>query len=146
MASNALSEQYAERSGAGLASAMRVPPDRREEPGVCGEWSLKDLLGHLAYWDSVRVGKLEAEAAGGTILTDERDDDTINAEQAGIRADWSWDDVLNEVTSTRERLIALLKQPSKLDNSDVGSHWLGHREQIEAWLARNQPSAREDAG
>ena len=59
-----VSKQYADRVAPVLAAAMNIPADRREQPGVCGEWSIKDLLGHLAYWDEVRIARLEADAAG----------------------------------------------------------------------------------
>jgi hypothetical protein len=28
-----------------------IPEHRLTEPGVCGEWSMSDLLGHIAFWD-----------------------------------------------------------------------------------------------
>jgi hypothetical protein len=33
------------------ATAALVPESERETRGVCGAWSLKDLLGHMADWD-----------------------------------------------------------------------------------------------
>ena len=136
-----VSKQYADRVAPVLAAAMNIPADRREEPGVCGEWSIKDLLGHLAYWDEVRIARLEADAAGLDFQEDEREEDVINAEQAQARAGRSWDEILDEVTSTRDRLIELLANPTERDMSRSGEHWLKHKPDIDAWLERNHPTS-----
>ncbi len=41
-----------------------IPEDRLEEPGACGEWSVKNLMGHLAFWDGIAIGKIERALAG----------------------------------------------------------------------------------
>jgi hypothetical protein len=41
-----------------------VGEDRMEEPGVAGEWSIKDVVAHLAAWRRRTVGRLEAVAKG----------------------------------------------------------------------------------
>lgn len=134
---NAISAKYAKAVEKTLESAMKVPADRRDEPGVCGEWSLKDLIGHLAYWDSVNRYEMETEFAGGMIISGDRDDDTINAEQAAVRKDRSWDHVMAEVSANRDARIELHKRPSQYDQSGAGDHWDEHRAQIDAWLASN---------
>ena len=133
----AVSAQYAARVQQVLDLVEQVPPDRREERGVVGVWSLKDVMGHLAYWDYVTRAELEAEQAGIEPESDDRDEDTVNAEQARTRKDWTWDQVMAEVIENRDARIALHKQPTRIDMSDVGGHWLEHREQIEAWIAAN---------
>jgi uncharacterized damage-inducible protein DinB len=133
----AISEQYATRVQSVLDLVDKVPPDRREEPGMVGKWSLKDLMGHLAYWDYVTRSQLEAEQAGIEPETDDRDEDIVNAEQARARSDWTWEQVMAEVIDNRDARIELHKRPSKHDMTEVGGHWLEHREQIEAWIAAN---------
>jgi uncharacterized protein (TIGR03083 family) len=41
-----------------------IPEDRLEEPGACGDWSLKNLMGHLGFWDDLAVRKIERVLAG----------------------------------------------------------------------------------
>lgn len=134
-----IAEQYAGRVAAALAITEQVLPDLRHQKGVTEQWSVKDLLGHCAYWDSVHVAELEAEFAGEPTVEDDREDDVINAEQFAIRANWSWEQVMDEVTSNRDRLTELLKRPSRYDQSGTGEHWDEHRKQIEEWIARSQP-------
>jgi uncharacterized damage-inducible protein DinB len=119
-----ISERYAQRVDRALSVVESVPRERREEKGVTGQWSVKDLLAHLAYWDGVNAAQLEAEFAGGTILDDDRESDVINAEQFALRADWSWDKVMDDVRTNRDRRAELLKRPSRSDMSRSGEHWL----------------------
>ncbi len=141
MSQNRVAKQYQDRTGPVFAAAMKIPAERREEPGVCGEWSIKDLLGHLAYWDEVRIARLEAEAAGRSFEEDEREEDVINAEQAQARAGRSWDEIVDELTTTRDRLTDLLGKPTKLDMYHAGEHWLKHKRDIDSWLDLNLPAS-----
>jgi hypothetical protein len=120
-----------------LRAAGNVPPIDRETPGVCGEWSLKDLLGHLAFWDADLADELEAKRNGAPLPTlTEPDWQTINVEQAALRADWSWEQVMTEVQRNHERLVPLLEDPGEgTDDDPIHEHWDEHRAQIEAWLA-----------
>ena len=66
------------------AELDQIPRQRMLESGAVGVWSIKDLLGHIAYWDS------EAPGAGQRHLTGEPDPDydfdAINAREAALRA------------------------------------------------------------
>jgi hypothetical protein len=144
MSSRQYARQYADRVAAGLATIEQVDPERRTESGMVGHWSLKDVVGHLAYWDGVHAEELESEFRGDPIIEDGRDDDVINAEQFANRESWSWDHVMDEAIANRDRLIELLSRPSRYDQSGSGEHWDEHRRQIEEWLKRNQPIAAAD--
>ena len=114
----------------------RFPIERREEPGVVGDWSLKDAMGHLAFWDAIEADELAASKAGTEFAFDDSDD-SANAREAAMRADWTWDEVMTEVAANRERLIPLLVDPGRADGEPIHDHWDEHREQMEAWLAAN---------
>ena len=117
------------------------PIERREVPGVCGVWSLKDLMGHLAFWDGVEADEMTARKAGADFSFDDSDD-SANAREAALRADWTWDEVMTEVAANRERLIPLLVDPgTKPGGEPIHEHWDEHRLQTEAWLAANQIEA-----
>jgi hypothetical protein len=140
MQPNEIAAQYANRVASALTFVERVPPDLRDKKGVTEQWSVKDLLGHCAYWDGVHVAEMETEFAGGTIVEDDREDDVINAEQFKVRANLSWDQIMDEVTTNRDKLVELLKRPSRYDQSGSGEHWIEHGQQIKDWLASNQPN------
>jgi hypothetical protein len=134
---NAVSAQYAQRTQRTLDLAHKVPVERREEPGVVGHWSLKDVMAHLAYWDGVTRRELEAERDDRPIESDDRHEDVINAEASQARADWTWEQVMAELYDNRDARIELHKLVSKQDMSEAGGHWEDHRAQIEAWIAKN---------
>lgn len=113
------------------------PVERRNETGVCGVWSLKDLMGHLAFWDGLEADELAARKAGTEFAFDDSED-SVNAREAARRADRSWDEVMTEVAANRERLIPLLVDPgAKPDDYPIHEHWDEHRGQMQAWLAAN---------
>lgn len=41
-----------------------IPEERLEEPGVVGEWSLKNLFGHIAFWDDQALQNIDPALAG----------------------------------------------------------------------------------
>jgi hypothetical protein len=47
-----------------LATLDDIPEERLEEPGASGEWSIKNLMGHLATWDDIALAKIERVIAG----------------------------------------------------------------------------------
>jgi hypothetical protein len=47
-----------------LATMDGVPEDRFEDAGVAGDWSLKDLFGHIAFWDEQAIAEIERALAG----------------------------------------------------------------------------------
>jgi hypothetical protein len=142
---NSISEQYATRVSAAIATASQVPPHLRDKQGVTEQWSVRDLLGHCAYWDGVHIAELEAEFAGEPIVEDDREDDVINAEQFAIRATWSWEQIMDEVISNRDKLSELLKRPSRYDQSETGEHWVEHHQQIADWLGQNEQTQSTQA-
>ena len=54
---------------AGAMDAFQValaglPEERIDEPGVCGVWSVKDLVHHVAYWENNVAEELEGLLRG----------------------------------------------------------------------------------
>ena len=47
-----------------LVALDEIPEDRLVDAGAIGDWSLKDLFGHLAFWDEHAVQELERALAG----------------------------------------------------------------------------------
>ena len=45
-------------------ACQELPPDTLLEPGVVGEWSVKDLMGHVATWEEESLEALSLIAEG----------------------------------------------------------------------------------
>ena len=90
----------------------KVGRDRMNEPGPMGEWTFKDLVGHLAGWRARTVGRLEAAVAHrdeppAPWPADMKDDDAINAWLRERDRARSLDDVLAEYDGSFDRLAAV---------------------------------------
>ena len=130
-----------------------------QEPGVIEDWSVKDLLGHVAFWAnkaagdlalarSGRGGRIEvpfipnAEGSGGENVTDD-----WNAREAAARKGKSLKDVRQEWEDSFEAARASLKTtpPEVLEQEvqgwsmfvrfreDTYNHYKEHAEQIREW-------------
>ncbi len=74
-----------------LAAAALVPVRERETQPVCGEWTLKDVLGHIADWEAfgaegLWLGRAPEISSGGSIQL-------WNEAHAAARRSRSWDQV-----------------------------------------------------
>ncbi|MFL5766887.1 MAG: DinB family protein [Actinomycetota bacterium] len=98
--------------------AARVPEEeavRRNAIGG-GEWSLKDLLGHLAHWEELALETIARSQADDRISRVALDDvDEENANDIARKLDWPLERVRTEARSTHERLLAEIRSTSVED-------------------------------
>jgi hypothetical protein len=47
-----------------LATINALTPEQLVQPNVCGHWSTKDLIGHIAAWEDKALDKLRRIVAG----------------------------------------------------------------------------------
>ncbi len=94
-----------------LTASDLVPAEERSSRPVCGEWTLKDLVGHQADWERVGVIGLRHMAAGRPPdMASIPDIDAWNAERAAARSDQSWQACWSDLHETREELLAVLER------------------------------------
>jgi uncharacterized damage-inducible protein DinB len=113
------------------------------EPSLDG-WSVKDHLAHLSAWDEVRVMEIDRISAGRRsvwpIMTREQVD-AFNDLTVEVRRPLSVEEVIREMTASREGVIAAIERASEraLDSSRYGEaglrsiHDLDHAETIRQW-------------
>ena len=74
--------RMAERRRALQSAINRAGPELLMKPGSWGEWTLKDLLAHLTYWQTSAIDRLQKVAAGRRdeiqLLGDDEAIDQIN--------------------------------------------------------------------
>jgi DinB family protein len=78
------------------------------EPGVVGEWSVKDLLGHVATWDQRAIEHIERWLRGEPPALTGVSTDDFNAREAARRHGWTPTQVRADAAETRQRLRAAL--------------------------------------
>jgi hypothetical protein len=135
------------------ASYAGLPDDRLVAPGVTGDWSVKDLIAHIAWWEEEALAHLPTVLAGGRpprYSTRYGGIDAFNAQMADRMRDLTLDEVRNRAAETHRRLIAYLETvpEDQLTREtrfrrrlrlDTYSHYPIHTEAIQAWRQR-QPA------
>ncbi len=120
------------------------------QPGVVGEWSVKDIIAHVTVWEEEALKHLPAilqgrtpprySAAYGGI-------DAFNALTMGAKKKLSLAEVLRERASVHRRLLELIERTpdEHLDPKarfrrrlrlDTYGHYRRHTRAIQAWRAR----------
>ncbi|HEU5101769.1 MAG TPA: DinB family protein [Roseiflexaceae bacterium] len=103
-----LSRTRAELLGA-IAGLDEAALDRK---GVVGEWSIKNVLAHIAAWEDWVVQALPARVSSGVTPEDFRqraeDEDRFNATEVAEREELTPDEQLMELERTRAELLAYL--------------------------------------
>jgi hypothetical protein len=116
------------------------------EPGVAGQWSVRDVLAHVTTWEE------EVLKAIPLILEDKplprySDIDAFNAREQHRKRNHSQDQVKQELVATHERLVAFLRGSSegvyamenrllqrlRQDTYSYYRHYREHASQITAW-------------
>ena len=136
----------------------QIGDDRMDEPGVQGQWSIKDIVAHLTAWRRRTVGRLEAVANGQPEPkpqwpADLHDDDEINAWFHARDRGRSVRDVVTESKAVFQKLASAIEKipEDKLDDPKSfpwmegtplsGAAFFGHfhdehEADMRAWLSR----------
>ena len=120
--------------------ANQLDPKQHNQPGVCGEWSPKDVVAHLVGWDK----SLKVFIVDIANFDPPYDVDSFNNLSVKSRKQMSWDEVIEELESNfldLEQAIVTIEPYMQIYNR-VKS-WLAgriedymlHRSQIEDWLS-----------
>lgn len=142
-----------EKSWTGLRSVIEsVPEEEVLAPGVVEDWSVKDIMGHVAFWDERAAQTLRAATAGklDDIPRGEGPNwvDEWNKREYLSRKDKSFKDVRGEwimshenarkaLEDAPESALDLKSGPGKIIDyfeGDTYTHYDEHTEQIRAWL------------
>jgi hypothetical protein len=92
-----------------LAAAALVPSKERATRRVCGEWTLKDVIGHVADWERVGVEGLRNMAAGCMPQCEHiANIESWNQSHAEARHDEPWEDAWADLHRVRESLASIL--------------------------------------
>ena len=112
------------------------------DPGVIGEWSLKDLFGHLAFWDEHAVAEIERALAGLP-----REDDAwqeMNEADHAARRDRTLPEQRAAMHQAHAALVERLEsvagiEAARIDEAirvDTYEHYRDHITDIRTWRQR----------
>lgn len=136
----------------------RLNPQQMIEPGVEGDWSVKDLLAHIAAWEGMMVSwiaeslrdQVPDRPAPGTAWDDL---DRLNAQLYAENKDRPLDEVLTDSRASFKRALETVETLTEQDLIDPDRfpwrkgdpmwhmvaantcwHYEEHRQTIESWL------------
>ena len=137
----------------------QIGPVRMEQPGVNGDWSIKDIVAHLTGWQPRLIARIQAAQRGEPAPPPPwpahlQTDDEINAWIYAANHDRSVREVLDEAHQVFQQLLAVIEGLPDDVRIDSAHHlvWLGdqrfpageffdhfhddHEPDVRAWLAR----------
>ena len=102
-----------------LASFSGLSDEELQIPGVCGDWSVRDILAHLAAWDRATTELYRAMLVGERDPFLDLDEDGVerfDAEQHAGTLHIPLADVIAELHASREDMLTLLRD---VDNAKL---------------------------
>ena len=121
-----------------------APPAAMEYPGVTGVWSLKQLIGHVAFWDAWKAVDLSDKAAGKSVA--EVDWQAENDRHGSKIATQPLDEVIAGLHRDHDAIVAQLWALDPVDfqtatlannvRASTTSHYDEHAAEIRAWRER----------
>lgn len=136
------------------AALAGLTPEQMTAAGAMGEWSVKDILGHIAMWESRLVTILYSNERGipPKMLHGQATVDKVNAESFAEQRERPLERVLADYSAVHTQLLKRLDTPTDRDLSDprrfkwmegepleklvagdTFEHYAEHRAMIEAW-------------
>jgi hypothetical protein len=142
--------QRLDRAWAALQDSYAGLPDARLlEPGVAGEWSVRDILAHVTTWEEEALKDLPVIAAGGRPPPYRAFGglDAFNAQMAAQRRGLPLAEVRRQAGETHARLLAYLGAVAEEQFAgetrfrhrlrlDTYSHYALHARMIREWRER----------
>ncbi len=99
-----------------LATIALIPEDERETRLVCGDWTLKDVLGHVADWEWYGVEKWRPEQSNRSLQIAYPGIQEWNDRHAAARKDDTWERVWVDFINARSALRQILED---LDETEL---------------------------
>ena len=132
------------------ASYAGLSSSRLTEPGVAGDWSVKDIVAHVTWWEEEALRHLPLIIAGGRpprYSVAYGGIDAFNAMMAERKRDVPLSDVLTEQNDTHQRLIDFIQSVPEDQFTretrfrrrlrlDTYSHYPIHTNAIREWRQR----------
>jgi uncharacterized protein (TIGR03083 family) len=103
------------------AALAKLSPEQMVAPGVMGEWSVKDILGHIGMWESRLVTILYAVERGATpsqLVHTQAEVDKVNAGSYAEQRDRPLDRVLADFHGVHRQLLKRLDAVEENDLFD----------------------------
>jgi uncharacterized protein (TIGR03083 family) len=106
-----------------------LTPASVEQPGVCGDWSVRQIIAHLASYELTLLDvlrQLAGESTNGYVARYTKPDSDFNTSEVGARQSLTWQATLDELAATHERCLASLDKIPSATLAQTGAiPWYG---------------------
>jgi hypothetical protein len=138
-----------------VGTVLELPAEQTGRAGVVGEWSVKDVMAHLIYWNMLPVNEVQAALSGRRFTDIHETSDQINARTVAQYRAYALHEVLNAFSSSYTMVwdsITRLPDSAFEPGSDIETildetihgtfanntyeHWPIHHAQIVAWASQ----------
>lgn len=124
-----------DRSWAAWTTALDgIPAGRTTEPGVCGFYSVKDLIGHIAFWDERDLARAHRLASGESVQPN--DWQAMNDQEYAAHKDDTLDAQMTRMTDAHARLVSdvgAFPEIEGLKLEETWPHYDEHCAEVLAW-------------
>jgi hypothetical protein len=124
-----------ERSWDAWTAALNgIPAELTAEPDVCGYFSIKDLIGHIAFWDEKDLERAHRLARGEEVQPN--DWAAMNDQEYEQHKNDTLEQQTARMIDAHARLSADASTLDRIDSlqlSDTWEHYDDHRNQVLAW-------------
>ena len=121
-----------------LAALDGVPPERAGDTGVCGNWSVIDIVGHVAFWDGYVAGHLPWTYGKGQEYWD-----GVSHAAVDERRGRSLPEAHRELLANHESILATIRDEQSLDMPLLAEatfeHYAEHAGHLRSFLATIAP-------
>jgi hypothetical protein len=116
-----------------------IPEDLVEKQFGRSGWSIKVLVGHIAYWERHAARVIQVIARGETPAPIEFM--VVNQEVAAIDASRAYVDVRRDLDNAHEELLMIVDESGEVGSRRLGGdtwgHYPEHIKQLEKWLQKS---------
>ncbi|HEY0070681.1 MAG TPA: DinB family protein, partial [Chloroflexia bacterium] len=95
------------------------------EPGVAGDWSVRDVLAHVAGWDRAQTEAYRLMLRGerpALLDLDEEGNEAFNLETHERMKDLSMQEVITELFAAREEMVEVLREVDNVALCGAGAN------------------------
>lgn len=123
--------------------AQQIEKTKRNESGVCGSWSPKQVVAHISGWDKEVIRQFGLFQDGFEKAI-EHDIDEFNKKSVKERSHLSWEETIAELQQAHEQFYQRAKTISSQELSKNEEykdwvqvqidHYIHHTEQLKKWV------------
>lgn len=106
-----------------LNQISRIPEADLLAPYVLGDWSVKDLIAHINFWQEVLFRQIQSVLRNEPVPQHGDDVNAINAEVVFQSRYRSWEDISQEFQNLVREMIQIVQELPEDDLCSAGRYW-----------------------